>query len=261
MLVVGADGVHSALRALLVPQVKPRVLHYVVFRGQRRVDAADFGRLFGLALGEGNVLEVRRDGFVLLVAVDDRDGDEHVLISWFYSRRARPGNDVLYRPGRKVNEANVIPEEFYQEISGIKGLVEPFKYICDMEIMRRDRIQNFLMRQLAFNSAEFKELAKLGFVFLVDAAHGTPIIGSEGVDYAIQDPLDLADVLDDYYIRDFTKERASAEFEQADPVSSDRLRAMILKFYETKLPDREGTSSWQTVVENAENVLATMHNT
>jgi hypothetical protein len=137
LLVAGADGVHSALGALLVPQVKPRVLHYVVFRGQRRVDAGDLGRLFGLALGEGNVLEVRRDGFVLLVAVDDRDGDEHVLISWFYSRRARPGNDVLYRPGRKVNEANVIPEEFYQEISRIKGLVEPFKYICDMEIMRR----------------------------------------------------------------------------------------------------------------------------
>jgi hypothetical protein len=66
---------------------------------------------------------------------------------------------------------------------------------------------------------------------------------------------------DDYYIGGFTKERASAEFEQADLVSSDRLRAMILKFYETKLPDREGTSSWQTVVKNAENVLATMHNT
>jgi 2-polyprenyl-6-methoxyphenol hydroxylase-like FAD-dependent oxidoreductase len=99
------------------------------------------------------------------------------------------------------------------------------------------------MHQLAFNSAKFKELAKLGFVFLGDAAHRTPIISSEGVDYAIQDPLDLADVLNDYYIGDFTKERASAKFEQADPVSSDRLRAMILKFYETKLPNQEGTSS------------------
>jgi hypothetical protein len=118
---VGADGVHSALRALFVPQVKPRVLHYVAFRGHRRVDVGDFGRLFGLALGEVNVLEVWRDGFVLLVAVDDRDGDEDVLISWLYSRRGRPGNDVLYRPGRTVNEANVIPEEFYQGISGIKG--------------------------------------------------------------------------------------------------------------------------------------------
>jgi hypothetical protein len=45
--------------------------------------------------------------------------------------------------GRKAKEANVIPEEFYQEISGIKELVEPFKYVCDMEIVRRDRIQNF----------------------------------------------------------------------------------------------------------------------
>lgn len=156
--------------------------------------------MFGLALGEDNVLEVRRDGFVLLVAVGDFDGDEDVLISWFYSRRARPGNDVLYRPGRKVNEANVIPEEFYLEIPGIKGLVEPFKYVCDMEILRRDRIRNFLMRQLASHSTEFKELVKLGFVFLGDAAHGTPIVGSEGADYAIQDALDLTDVLDDYYI-------------------------------------------------------------
>jgi 2-polyprenyl-6-methoxyphenol hydroxylase-like FAD-dependent oxidoreductase len=116
------------------------------------------------------------------------------------------------------------------------------------------------MRQLVFNSTELKELAKLGFVFLGDAAHGMPIVGSEGADYAIQDALDLADVLDDYDIGAFTKEKASAEFEQADPVSSDRLREMILKFYETKLPD-EGTSSWQTVVENAENVLDSMHNT
>lgn len=41
----------------------------------------------------------------------------------------RRGNDVLYRPGRKVNEVNVVPEEFYEEIFRLQVLEEPFKYV------------------------------------------------------------------------------------------------------------------------------------
>lgn len=56
----------------------------LVFQRQRRVDWG--GRILAPALRGGNVLELRSDGFVLLLAVDERDGDEDALISWFYSR-------------------------------------------------------------------------------------------------------------------------------------------------------------------------------
>jgi hypothetical protein len=69
------------------------------------------------------------------------------MIGWYNSRRAWLSNDVLYRPGRNVNEADVILEDFHEEIADIQALEEPFKFIFDQEMMRQDRIQNFLMRQ------------------------------------------------------------------------------------------------------------------
>lgn len=57
-------------------------------------------------------------------------------------------------------EANEIPDEPYEEISDTRGLEEPFKYICNMERMRRDRNQSFLMRQLVYDGNELEELAK-----------------------------------------------------------------------------------------------------
>lgn len=224
--------------------------------------AADFRRCFTPALGDGNVLELRKEGFALVVAVDGRDAAGDVLVGWYYSRRARPDNDVLYRPDRKVNEANVIPEGFYEEVSSIEGLQEePYKFIYDVEMMRSDRIQSFLMRQVVSDGVEFKDLAKRGIIFLGDAAHATPIVGSEGADYAIQDALDLANVLDKFDVGPFTKERASPGLEQIGSVSSERLRAMILEFYESKLSGREGDFTWKSMGENAEKLLATMHNT
>ena len=93
-----------------------------------------------------------------------------------------------------------------------------------------------------------------------DAAHAMPIVSSEGADHAIQDALDLSDVLDEYSIGAFTKERASVESEYAESASEERLTAMILKFYETKHPGREAASSWKNLGENAEKISATMHN-
>lgn len=192
---------------------------------------------------------------MLRLAVDGRDGDGGALVSWFYSRRARPREDVLYRPDRQVDEANVIPEELYDEMSSIQGLEEPWKHVCDMEMIRRDRIQNFLMREVVSDWKAFKDLARLGIVFLGDAAHATPIVGGEGADYAIQDALELADMVEN------CKEGMSAGFDHVEPAGDDRLEAMILKFYETKFSGEEGTPDWKSLRENAEKVLATMHNT
>jgi hypothetical protein len=213
---------------------------------------------------DGNVIKLRRDGFVLTVAVDDHDRTapkDSSLISWYYSRRARPGNDNLYRPGRKVNEASVVPEEFYEEIAGITGLEEPFKFICNMDLLRQDRVQNFLMRRILSDGAHFKKLAKLGFVFLGDAAHATSIVGSQGADVAIQDAMDLADVLDKTDIGTYTKEWESISFEPRKALTQEYLASTILKFYERTLLEQEGSPSWASLGEKAENVLADMHNT
>jgi tyrosinase len=223
-LVIATDGVHSSLRAFLAPTQTLRVLPYVVFRGRRRIKSSIFQTLFAPELKERNVAELRRDGVLLRILVDDTQAGsgptaEETLISYTYSRHARDGpeGDELYKPSRAVDDARVVPEAFFREIGTLSGLDGPWKYIFDEELLRKDRIQHWLMRSLVFDTQELSRLAQAGVVFLGDAAHATPILGSRGADIAIKDALELAARIEHghdeglLFVADRTKDVENAE--------------------------------------------------
>jgi 2-polyprenyl-6-methoxyphenol hydroxylase-like FAD-dependent oxidoreductase len=119
-LVIGADGVHSSLRAQVTAGQRPRVLPYVVFRSKRRIPIEVFKDVFEAFLEE-DAAELRRDGYILRILVDDILASE-VSVSWTYSRRAKAAGVVLYKPARSLDEERSIPAEFYEEIAEVRGL-------------------------------------------------------------------------------------------------------------------------------------------
>lgn len=250
-LVVAADGIHSTLRNYLLPERKPKVLPYVVFHGSRKVPQDVFLRDFNSSFGGGTVLTLRRNGFIISVHLDGLPStpDSDYRISWTYSRSAsQDHSDPLYRPARTNKQAKEIPPEFYVEMAKLASLnlEQPFAAIVDPETLKRDRVLHWLMRSFIVGTARDEyPSGDLGVVFLGDAGHALPIIGSTGAEVAVENALILARII---------KERVSEHPEKS-----------ITEFYEqlawARNPERPGElfSKWSTDVFNAEMKLLKMH--
>lgn len=188
---VGADGPHSITRKSLSPGSEPMVLPIVAFNGKRRVKKDHFDAVYGPAMDDCNVVEVKINDTVLQVAIIEKKADQ-VGISWIYSRPSQGATDPLYKPNRPASGATNIPEEFFQEIGALQNLEQPFKEVFYAETLKKERILTWLMRVALVSLAELQELQGKGVVFIGDAVHTEPILGGNGANNTIDDAISLA---------------------------------------------------------------------
>jgi 2-polyprenyl-6-methoxyphenol hydroxylase-like FAD-dependent oxidoreductase len=174
------------------------------------------------------IIETRQKDIVLNISINDQTADM-VSLSWIYSRPTRGSTDPLHKPSRPVSGATDIPEEFYQEISALQNLEQPFKEIFKEEKLRLERVLHWLMRTILVPLPELQELGKKGVFLMGDAVHAEPIIGGQGANRAMTDGVGLAEY-----------------------ISQDGLSG-IPTWYETQYP------RWKRGVENSDIMIAEIH--
>ena len=233
-LIIGADGVHSVLRHLVSPEVIPRILPYVVYYGSRRMTARRYKDDIAPHMKYPAMFQFRKETQTLLritpcLPNSLLDDGGYVHVKYTYSRPAHE-KDPLFRPDRKVWEAEIIPDELYYEIEGLTKLGPVFGDIFHPQRVRQDKVLNWLMRSWLVPLKKLQELADQGILLVGDAAHTMPILGSEGANWAIKDGVDLPNYLAD---NDFSQLR---------------------NFYEQRYPE------WQQAVSESERRLLDMHN-
>ena len=233
-IVIGADGVHCRVRHLLLPEIIPKILPYVVYYGSRRIKARRYKDDITPHMKYPAMFQFRKETQTLLritpcLSSSLLDDDGYVHVKYTYSRPAHE-KDPLFRPDRGVSEAENIPKEFYHEIEGLKDLGPVFGDIFCPQKVRQDKVLNWLMRSLLVPLKKLQELADQGILLIGDAAHTMPILGSEGANWAIKDGVDLANYL------------------------TDNDLSQLRKFYEQRYPD------WQQAVSESERRLFDMHN-
>ncbi|KAG4432893.1 hypothetical protein IFR05_011611 [Cadophora sp. M221] len=226
--VIGIDGPHSNTRKSLIPATEFTILPFVAFNGKRRVTRALFDGLYAPAMKDSNVIELKLRDAVLNISINENTADQ-VSVSWIYSRPSRGSSDPLHKPNRPVSGATEIPTEFYDEISKLGNLEQPFKEIFDSEKLKLERVLHWLMRTVLVSLPELQELGKKGVFFMGDSVHAEPIIGGHGANAAIRDGVGLAKCIS-----------------QDGP-------AGILKWYETQY------GVWKQGVESSERKISEIH--
>jgi 2-polyprenyl-6-methoxyphenol hydroxylase-like FAD-dependent oxidoreductase len=192
--VVGADGVHSTTRKSILREAGLEVLPFVTFNGKRKLSRSTFDDIYAPALKGSNVIEIHSNGALLQVSVNDIAA-EQASVSWTYSRAAKGSSDRCFKPNRTLSDASEIPKEFYQEVSALKDLPQPFLEIFDEQKMKQDRILTWLMRTSKVDLPQLYQLASHGIFLTGDSAHSQAILGGEGANTAISDGLTLAEAI------------------------------------------------------------------
>ncbi|KAK5107329.1 hypothetical protein LTR62_001384 [Meristemomyces frigidus] len=237
-LTVGADGVHSDLRTAIGIQAELKTIPYAVYRGKKLIIASEDRRAYDLLTEavrqDGNVLQHRQGSAIFQIQVDDLTTTAADL-TYTYSRSARrTSEDPLFKPHRPKSGARDLPPELFHEIaalnSGLKGI---FAEIFDAEKMRKDRVINWLMRSISVEISELLSAAEgKGMVFLGDAVHAMPILGSYGANAGIEDAIALGEAI---------------------PDDGDYTKLDIPAFV------RERSDLWRKLVGDGEQRLASMH--
>lgn len=192
---VGADGVHSLLRKLFIPDSYLNVLPYVVFNGRRSITLEDYRHGLQPYMADQTTIQALHGNVLFRVYVNQYTATD-VHLGYTYSRPAR-ADDPLYKPGRPTTAAENIPEEFYAELSQFKEkeLGSGFAGIFDSKKVRQDRVLHWLMRSTLVPLGDIQDLAYRGVWLIGDAAHLMPILGGDGANKAITDAIDLAEHL------------------------------------------------------------------
>ncbi|KAG9849730.1 FAD/NAD(P)-binding domain-containing protein, partial [Aureobasidium melanogenum] len=191
---VGADGVHSITRKSILREAGLDVLPFVTFNGKRKVSRSTFDDIYAPAMEGSNIVEIYNNGVFLQVSVNDITA-EQASVSWVYSRPAQGSSDRCFKPNRPLSGASDIPKEFYQEITALQDLPQPFLEIFDEQKMEQDRVLAWLMRTSKVDLAQLYQLASNGIFLMGDSAHSQAILGGEGANIAISDGLTLAEAI------------------------------------------------------------------
>ncbi|KAI4724560.1 FAD/NAD(P)-binding domain-containing protein [Aureobasidium sp. EXF-10728] len=192
--IVGSDGVHSVTRKSILREAGLEVLPFVTFNGKRKVNRNTFDDIYSPALRASNIIEAHHDGVFLQISVNDITA-EQASVSWVYSRPARGSSDRCFKPNRRLSDASEIPKEFYQEITALTDLPQPFSDVFNEGRMKQDRILTWLMRTSKVDLPQLYQLASNGIFLMGDSAHSQAILGGEGANIAISDGLTLAEAI------------------------------------------------------------------
>lgn len=241
--IVDTLGVHSQLRKSLLPQYSLNILPFVVFSGKRNVRQDTFREIYAPHLEDASILQLKpekHEDVLLQIWVNDHILGGDVDISYVYSRPARSkAPDLLHNPDRPMAGATDIPEAFYDELESLltdSELKEPFLSTFDPQKIRRERLLHWLMRSVLVTADDLAKLAENGVVMVGDSAHAAPILGGKGANHAIQDAIELAEVIS-----------ASS----SDALELDK--AAIRDFYD------RCASRWRKEVQDSEHSIAQMH--
>ena len=193
-MLVAADGVHSAVRKALIPELDTYVHPYVVFYGTRTVSMEHYTTSIAAEMNGVGLLETRYDDVLLRVFINNVTSSE-VVLGYTYSREARSGSksDPLHNPERSAKDAKAIPDAFHLELRSLRNLSSGFAEMFDPEKVRQDRVLHWLMRSSLPDRSDMVSLAAKGVVIVGDAAHAMPILGGEGGNQAMRDGMELAE--------------------------------------------------------------------
>ncbi|KAF2266515.1 hypothetical protein CC78DRAFT_559337 [Lojkania enalia] len=115
---------------------------------------------------------------IMNVSVNDQQADL-VPVSWTYSRPSRGPIDPLHKPNWPVSGATDIPEAFFQEISELGDINQPYKEVFDPEKVRMERVLRWLMRTMLVSLQELQEAWKEGRLFYRGCCAAEPILCGE----------------------------------------------------------------------------------
>ncbi|KAI9725560.1 MAG: hypothetical protein M1828_003048 [Chrysothrix sp. TS-e1954] len=196
-MLIASDGVHSAVRKQFAPEAAVNVLPYAVYNSRRRVPMSEWKTSYQPHFRDKAptytlVCHISKTRFE--IAVNDFRAED-VDISCNFSRPAK-GHDELHNPNRPLADAKVIPGALFEELADVSDRLKgPFAHAFDPERTRQSKVLHWLMRTTLVELDKLKQLARLNIVFIGDAAHAVPIVGSSGAMQAMQDGIILADFL------------------------------------------------------------------
>jgi tyrosinase len=197
-LLIGADGVHSAVRSQLnlsKPAFDLEVLPYVVFNGKRRMSYSSLpsGLLGCFESPDG--IKHSQDGVVLSIKADFWNPDKQIVaVSYTLSRAAVKADKSLLE--RNTSDAETLAKQFVEEVASLGQLPAPFDGVFNLDTMSEDRLLHWLMRSSLADDNTIRDTAlDKGIVLLGDAAHAQPVPGN-GANLAIDDALELAKHID-----------------------------------------------------------------
>lgn len=214
-LLIGADGVHSAVRSQLnlpKPTFDLEVLPYVVFNGKRRMSYSSLpeGLLECFTAPDG--IKHSQDGAVLSIKADFWNPDKQIVaVSYTLSRAAGKADKSLLE--RNISGAETLAKQFVDEVATLGKLPAPFDGVFNPDTMPEDRLLHWLMRSALADDNAIRDTAlDKGIVLLGDAAHAQPVPGN-GANLAIDDALELArhiDAVEGVDVSSFLKARSEA---------------------------------------------------
>ena len=198
-LLIGADGVHSAVRSQLNLPSKSafdlEVLPYIVFNGKRRMAYSSIppGLLECFKFPDG--IGHSQDGVVLSIKADFWNPDKQIVaVSYTLSRAAGKADQQLL--DRNISDAETLAKQFVDEVASLGQLPAPFDGVFNPDTMSEDRLLHWLMRSSLASDEAIKETAReKGIIILGDAAHAQPVPGN-GANLAIDDAVELARHID-----------------------------------------------------------------
>jgi len=198
-LLIGSDGVHSAVRSQLnLPSKSPfdlEVLPYIVFNGKRRMAYSSLPSGLLECFKSPDGIKHSQNGAVLSIKADFWNPDKQIVaVSYTLSRAATKTDQPLL--DRNISDAETLAKQFVDEVASLGQLPAPFDGVFNPDTMSEDRLLHWLMRSSLANDNAIKDTAlDKGIVLLGDAAHAQPVPGN-GANLAIDDALELAKHID-----------------------------------------------------------------
>lgn len=217
-LIIDTAGLRAPGLSSMRELPEPKLLPYASYYGTRRITSQEYFQNFAAFFGSGNTIEYipptsetpfiqikkvhhprKSDSAVQSSTSEGAVPDHTVEIRWVYSRAPRSDPDPLWRPSRSPGEAKDIPPELIEEIlttTRSRAFSDEQRAVLDSiftrEQIKADRILNWHLRlrlppYAAFTDKTCDKSNGYQVVALGDAAHGYPIVGSQGAVVALND--------------------------------------------------------------------------
>ncbi|KAI4727451.1 hypothetical protein E4T49_04790 [Aureobasidium sp. EXF-10728] len=187
-MIIGADGVHSAVRNHILPETNPEVLPVILFHGQKTMPLSQWQHHSAQLNSTSTILAGVGDNFNTFLTIANATPDATVHLDWTYSRARQTPNDALWMPSR--GDLTKVPHHLLKEIRSL-DLTPPFSTLVNADSIKKGKVYNWQIRALQVARGDLDAAAALGVVFIGDAVHAMPIFGGEGGNHAILDTVEL----------------------------------------------------------------------